>query len=98
MAYELRLNDGHGDWKSACGSVTVHNETSQVVAWYTWRRSYRRTEVEAGFVDETTRRKDLRYLPPYGFPGDLWEWFAAQCQARYGAVVSGPTRTGAQCA
>ena len=98
MAYETRLNDGHGDWRSAYRSVTVHNETGQIVAWYTWHHSYRRTEVEAGLVDETTHRKDVRYLSPSDFPGNLWEWFAAQCQARYGADVNRPARAGAQCA
>ena len=83
------------------GALTAGHVLSgggQIVAWYTWRHSYRRTEVEAGLVDETTHRKDVRYLSPSDFPGNLWEWFAAQCQARYGADVNSPALSGAQCA
>lgn len=97
MAYTIKSNNGGGDWKGNCRSVTVHDESNGIVAWYSWRRSYRSVEVDVTFVDETTRKKDVHYRPPVGFPGDLWTWFLSECQTRYGiAIFSDRERVGSQ--
>jgi hypothetical protein len=91
MTYTIKSNNGHGDWKSSCRSVTVHDEDNQIVAWYAWRRIYRRTEAEATFLNEKTRKKDVHYFPPANFFGNLYSWFLSECQARYGIVIPNTT-------
>lgn len=83
MVYDI-ASYGHGDWKSSDNSVVVRNEAGQMVAWFAWRHSYHHATATATFVDETTQKHAVHYFPPIGFPGDLWDWFVAQCQARYG--------------